>query len=120
MLEFHKNSYIKFIVLEGTGRVFLPNRVGESVLVHAGQMLIAKPDAKNLPNPVDVDIRQIRKTSRLIRGFGKMGSDNLIAQTEAAQDEERTDGELYETKLGLDGGGTSIITNDQEYITENT
>src|SRR5437867_7620697 len=64
MLEFHKNSYVKFIVLEGTGRIFLPNRVGESVLVHAGQMLITKPDVKNLPSPVDVDIRKLRKTSR--------------------------------------------------------
>src|SRR5438128_1323340 len=116
MLEFHKNSYIKFIVLEGTGRVFLPSRVGESVLVHAGQMLIAKPDAKNLPNPVDVDIRKLRKTSRLIRGFGKMGSEDLIAQTEADQDEERAEGELYETNLAIYGGGTSIILNDQEHI----
>src|SRR4029079_10550834 len=95
MLELHKNSYVKFIVLEGTGRIFLPNRVGESVLVHAGQMLITKPNAKNLSNPVDVDIRQLRKTSRLIKGFGKMGSENLIAQTEAGQDKERAQGELY-------------------------
>src|SRR5438477_10692028 len=118
MLEFHKNSYVKFIVLEGTGRIFLPSHLGESVLVHAGQMLIAKPDAKNLPNPVDVDIRQIRKTSRLIRGFGKMGSENLIAQTEAAQDQQRAEGELYETNLAIYGGGTSIILNDQEHIQE--
>ena len=40
MLEFHPNAYIKFIVLEGTGRIFRNDRVGESVLVHAGQMLI--------------------------------------------------------------------------------
>src|SRR5947207_13582613 len=98
MLEFHKNSYIKFIVLEGTGRIFLPNRVGESVLVHAGQMLITKPDAKNLSNPVDVDIRQLRKTSRLIKGFGKMGSENLIAQTEPGQDKERSTGEFNESQ----------------------
>src|SRR6266568_1648420 len=116
MLEFHKNSYIKFVVLEGTGRVFLPNRVGESVLVHAGQMLIAKPNAKSLPNPVDVDIRQIRKTSRLIRGFGKIGSEGLIAQTEAAQDQQRAEGELYETNLAIYGGGTSFILTDQEHI----
>src|SRR5436190_14880672 len=118
MLEFHKNSYVKFIVLEGTGRIFLTSHLGESVLVRAGQMLIAKPDAKNLPNPVDVDVRQIRKTSRLIRSFGKMGSENLIAQTEAAQDEERAEGELYETNLAIYGGGTSIILNDQEHIQE--
>src|SRR5258708_9895603 len=64
MLEFHKNSYVKFIVLQGTRRIFLPNRVGESVLVHAGQRLITKPDAKNLATPVNVHIRQLRKPSR--------------------------------------------------------
>ena len=118
MLEFHKNSYIKFIVLEGTGRIFIPNRVGESVLVHAGQMLITKPNAKNLPSPVDVDIRKLMKTSRLIRGFGKMGSENLIAQTEAGQDKERAEGELYETNLAIYGAGTSIILDDQVHIQE--
>src|SRR5436190_13614859 len=118
MLEFHKNSYVKFIVLEGTGRIFLPNRVGESVLIHAGQMLITKPDAKNLPSPVDVDIRKLMKTSRLIKGFGKMGSEGLIAQTEADQDKERTEGELYETNLAIYGAGTSIILDDQVHIQE--
>ena len=118
MLEFHKNSYVKFIVLEGTGRIFLPGHVGESVLIRAGQMLIAKPEAKNLPNPVDVDIRKLRKTSRLISGFGKMGSEGLIAKTEASQDEERAEGELYETNLAIYGGGTSIILNDPTHIQE--
>src|SRR5438477_934637 len=116
MLEFHKNSYIKFIVLEGTGRIFIPNHVGESVLMHAGQMLITKPNAKNLPSPVDVDIRKLMKTSRLIRGFGKMGSEDLIAQPETAQDEEREDGELYETNLAIYGGGTDLILNDPTHI----
>ena len=73
MLEFHKNSYIKFIVLEGTGRIFIPNRVGESVLVHAGQMLITKPNAKNLPSPVDVDIRKLMKEFASHQWFRKNG-----------------------------------------------
>jgi len=116
MLEFHKNSYIKFIVLEGTGRIFIPNHLGESVLVHAGQMLITKPNAKSLPNPVDVDIRKLMKTSRLIRGFGKMGSEDLIAQTEADQDEERENGDLYETNLAIYGAGTNVILNDLTHV----
>src|SRR5437660_4521753 len=66
MLEYHAHSYIKFIILEGTGRISLPNRLGESVLVHAGQMLITKPGATNLPRPVDVDVKKIMKTSRLV------------------------------------------------------
>src|SRR5438477_13059372 len=51
MLEFHKNSYVKFIVLEGTGRIFLPAHLGESVLVHAGHMLMARPDGNTFPKP---------------------------------------------------------------------
>src|SRR4026208_2558610 len=116
MLEFHKNSYVKFIVLEGTGRIFIPNRVGESVLVRAGQMLITKPNAKNLPSPVDVDIRKLMKSSRLIKGFGKLGSEDLIAQTETEQEKEREEGELYETNLAIYGGGTSLILNDPTHI----
>src|SRR5207244_13642598 len=81
-------------------------------------MLIAKHDAKNLTNSVDVDIRQLRKTSRLIKGFGKMGSENLVAQTEAGQDKERAEGELYETNLAIYGAGTSIILDDQTHIQE--
>src|SRR5438552_18206608 len=37
MLEYHPHSYIKFIILEGTVRVFLPLRLGESVIVYTGQ-----------------------------------------------------------------------------------
>ena len=36
MLEYHPNAYIKFIVLEGTGRMFRKDHIGESVLIHAG------------------------------------------------------------------------------------
>ncbi|PZR74867.1 MAG: hypothetical protein DLM52_08685, partial [Chthoniobacterales bacterium] len=43
MLEYHPRSYVKFIVLEGTGRMYLPGHIGESVLIKAGQMLIVKP-----------------------------------------------------------------------------
>jgi len=54
MLEFHPDAYIKFIILEGTGRIFRNNHVGESVLLHAGQMLIVNPNGTTLPDPVDV------------------------------------------------------------------
>src|ERR1043166_4985518 len=48
-----RGGYIKFITLEGTARVYLNDRIGESVLVPAGQMLILTPDAKHLPAPED-------------------------------------------------------------------
>ena len=69
MLEYHADAYIKFVVLEGTGRMFRNDHIGESVLMHAGQMLIVNPKSLNLPNPVDVDIKRLMKTSKLITGF---------------------------------------------------
>ena len=55
----NKNSYYKFIVLEGTARLYLPGRLGESTLVKAGQMIIMRADSKMIPEPVDVDIGKI-------------------------------------------------------------
>lgn len=51
MLEYHPDAYIKFIVLEGTGRIYRNNRVGESVLLHAGQILIVNPNGTGMPDP---------------------------------------------------------------------
>src|SRR5438552_4829493 len=80
LLEYHPNAYIKFIVLEGTGRIFRKDHAGESVLVHAGQMLIVNPNAKNLADPVSVDLKRLMKTSKLIRGFVRLPSENLITK----------------------------------------
>ncbi len=108
MLEFHPNAYIKFIVLEGTGRIFRNDRVGESVLVHAGQMLIVNPKGKGLPDPVDVDLDRLMKTSELINGFESLPSDALIAQEILAQTKMMNDGGLIETNLVIFGGGTLV------------
>ena len=108
MLEFHPNAYIKFIVLEGTGRIFRNDRVGESVLVHAGQMLIVNPKGKGLPEPVDVDLDRLMKTSELINGFESLPSDALIAEAILAQAKMMNDGDLIETNLVIFGGGTLV------------
>ena len=50
MLEYHPNAFIKFIILEGTGRIFRKDRLGESVVLHAGQMLIVSPKGKACPS----------------------------------------------------------------------
>ena len=55
IVEYHPHAYIKFMSLEGTARLYLKRRWGESVLIRPGQMLITNPDAKGgLPDPVDV------------------------------------------------------------------
>ncbi len=108
MLEFHPDAYIKFIVLEGTGRIFRKDHVGESVLVRAGQMLIVNPKGTNLPEPVDVDVKRLMKTSLLITDFGPIPSLNLIQREIAAQSQEKEKGGLVDTNLVIFGGGTVV------------
>ena len=122
MLETHastkknKNSYYKFIVLEGTARLYLPGRLGESTLVKAGQMIIMRLDSKMIPEPVDVDIQKITQSSLLITGFGPLGSETLIAFERTRQNEQKNSGQLIETNLVIYGGGTNVILADPNTV----
>jgi hypothetical protein len=123
MLETHavtkknKNSYYKFIVLEGTARLYLPGRLGESTLVKAGQMIIMRPDSKTIPEPVDVDISKITQSSLLVTGFSTpLGSETLIAFERTRQNEQKNSGQLIETNLVIYGGGTNVVLADPNTV----
>jgi hypothetical protein len=108
IIEYHRNAYIKFITLEGVARVYLTHRIGESVLVHPGQMLIVRPDAKNLPDPVRVDLKRIVQTSLLITGFPPLPSESLIYQEVQIQTAAKASGQYVDTNLVIFGGGTLV------------
>src|SRR5437764_2322752 len=112
----NKNSYYKFIVLEGTARLYLPGRLGESTLVKAGQMIIMRLDSKMIPEPVDVDIQKITQSSLLITGFGPLGSETLIAFERTRQNEQKNSGQLIETNLVIYGGGTNVALADPNTV----
>ena len=122
MLETHpltkknKNAFYKFIVLEGTARLFLPGHLGESALVKAGQMIIMPLGAKKIPEAADVDIHTIMQSSLLITGFGPLGSEQLIALEQTRQSEQKTSGQLSETNLMIAGGGTNVILGDPNKV----
>ena len=123
MLETHastkknKNSYYKFIVLEGTARLYLPGRLGESTLVKAGQMIIMRLDSKMIPEPVDVDIGKITQSSLLVTGFSTpLGSETLIAFERTRQNEQKNSGQLIETNLVIYGGGTNVVLADPNTV----
>ena len=78
MVEFNPKSYSKIIVLEGTVRVSLTGRLGESILVHAGEMVIVPPTAKRLPEAVTVDLKVLYATSGLVKDFKPLASNGLI------------------------------------------
>lgn len=97
MMEYSPGNpgVVKIIVLEGTVRLSLAGRLGESVLVGPGQMLAVAANATALPNPVYVDLKRILKTSRLIKD-GELESMGLIMEAVDAQQGLISDGKLYE------------------------
>ena len=113
MLEYHSDAFIKFIVLEGTGRIFRNDRLGESVLVRPGQMLIVSPKGTTLPNPVDVDLARLKKTSALLsKDFKPVASEDLISHEIKVQEQEKANQALLDTNLVIFGGGTAITLSD--------
>src|SRR4029077_10460546 len=112
IVECHPHTYLKFISLEGTARLYLKRRWGESVLVRPGQILITNPDAKSLPDPVDVDLARLLKTSLLVIDFPPLGSQNLIAKESEKQQSAKSKRSLIDTNLVIFGKGTVVsLTN---------
>jgi hypothetical protein len=112
-----KDGYYKFIVLEGTARLYLPGHLGESTLVKAGQMIIMPLNAKVIPEAVDVDIGKITQSSLLITGFATpIPSQNLVAFEQQKQAEQKGSGQLYDTNLVIFGGGTNVVLTDPNKV----
>ncbi len=120
LMEYHPDSYIKFIVLEGTGRMYLKDHPGESVLVHAGQMLITKPNATRLSDPVDVDLSRLVKTCLLITDFPPLPNFPLIAQAMQIQLQQKAEGGYVDTNMVIFGRGTLVSLVDPTYINTTT
>ena len=66
------SGLVEFTVLEGTARVHL-DRVGQCMLVVAGQKVVYDPISMRLEDPVAVDLQQ-QQTSPLITGFRQLPS----------------------------------------------
>jgi hypothetical protein len=78
-LEAARSGRNKLVVLEGGARLSLNKHPRESAYVRAGQMLDVPPGATKLPQPVDIDLDQIMKTSPLITDFPPLPRRGLIS-----------------------------------------
>jgi hypothetical protein len=78
MAEYRPKSWIKFFVLEGRGSVSLEHHRGEIRALRAGQMIVVRPSATKLPEPQEVDLSELIKTSLLVTGFPRLPNFNLI------------------------------------------
>src|SRR5436190_16959046 len=92
--EYHPKSYAKYLVLEGVMRVYLKGVLGESILLHAGQMIILNPNATRLSEPVDFDLKRLIETSLFFQGFRPLGSEPLLADAQHVQLEKKAAGQL--------------------------
>lgn len=94
LVESHRKSYSKLIFLEGSGRAYLKGHPGQSVVLHAGDMLIVRANATSLPHPQKINLRLLRKTSRLL--FPPLPSEGLMLAEEQKQSEEVPQGTLVD------------------------
>jgi hypothetical protein len=106
VLESYPTHY-KFLVLDGTGRLFRPGHLGDSVLVNAGQMVFGQPKGA-LTDPVDFDIGRFLKTCRFIVDFPALRSEASIASESQKQQREKSKKNLIDTNLVIFGGGTLV------------
>jgi hypothetical protein len=106
MIEYHPGVY-KFLVLEGTGRLYRPGHLGDSVLVGPGQLVMGNPNAA-VSDPVDFDIARFVKTSRFVVDLPPLRSEKLIAAESRKQQQEKSKKTLIDTNLVIFGGGTRV------------
>jgi ferric-dicitrate binding protein FerR (iron transport regulator) len=106
MIEYHPGVY-KFLVLEGTGRLYRPAHLGDSVLVGPGQLVMGNPNAA-VSDPVDFDIARFVKTSRFVVELPPLRSEKLIAVESQKQQQQKSKKTLIDTNLVIFGGGTRV------------
>jgi len=78
MAEYRPKSWIKFIVLEGRSSVSLKHHPDETHALRAGQMITVRAGAMKLPEPQDVDLSKLIRTSLLVTEFPPLPNLTLI------------------------------------------
>src|SRR5438445_3188947 len=110
MMEYSPGQYLKVLVLEGSLRLSRNGAFGDSLVLPPGKMVIMRPDAKKIPDPIDVDLAQIVRTSILVNfpGSDILPSMPLIQVAINDQAKELTKGTLVPTNLVM-GHGTNVV-----------
>jgi Tfp pilus assembly protein FimT len=108
MFEYSPGSWIKLITLEGTQKLTIIGS-NQTKDLPAGKMIIMHPNAKVIPDPVDVDVRKLVATSPLA-GKGIFTplppyAIALIDQTIKGQTEAKHKGDLIPTDHVITGPG---------------
>lgn len=108
------HGYIKVMVLEGTLKLTLTKKLGESMLVEAGQLVMFPDDTDSLPEAVDFDIETVVETAKLLdyatwAGTRRPLNFTLINAAIANQRVEKSRSQLIDTNLYIRGRGTRVL-----------
>jgi hypothetical protein len=113
LMEYTPSKHIKVLVLEGSLRLSVNGRFGDSVVLRPGRMVLMRPDAKKIPPPVSVDLKRIVHTSSLVNMSKKKGaplpSSALIENEIAQQTHDKGSADLVDTGLVIRGSGTTAL-----------
>jgi len=116
MMEYSPGQYLKVLVLEGSLRLSRNGSFGDSLVLRPGKMVIMRPDAKKIPDPIDIDLAEIVRTSTLVNfpGSEVLPSMPLIQAAITDQAKAVAKGTLVPTNLVM-GHGTKVVlaSNDQ-------
>lgn len=108
MFEYSPGEWVKLLTLEGVQKLYI-NGQKEPVLVPAGQMIVMRPNARVVPQPVTIDLAKLIATSILAgnKVFGPLpqNSKNAIAGTIHQQRQGKRQGNLLPTRQIISGPG---------------
>jgi hypothetical protein len=108
LLERYGESYLKVLLLSGQARVSLAHRLGESIDLKAGQMLIMSPKVKELPDVAYFDIERTVSTCQLISDFPPLPNEEAIAKSARKQARLTNKGDYVRSNLVIFGRGTVV------------
>jgi hypothetical protein len=115
LIEYRPDGFIKVIVLEGQLDLFRNDKPSEFRTITAGDMVIMKPDSSTIPEPVQVDLERLKKSSLLAneKEFDQLGNQDELLGAQNAQGQKKQAGQLLQTALVIPGQGTQVtLTND--------
>ena len=118
MLEHVPGKTLKVLVLEGSLRLSINGRFGDSLLLRPGKMVIMPPNAKRIPDPVSVDLAKVMKTSSLVNmdDSKQLPSAGLIGAEIATQARSKATEGLVDSNLVILGSGSRVVAAGDEVL----
>lgn len=106
ILEYHPTVF-KLLVLEGAARLYRPAKLGDSVLVHPGEMIFGNATAP-LTDPVNFDIERFVKTCPLVQDFLPLSDERLMTDASERQQKAKSKNRLIDTNLVIFRGSSLV------------